>query len=164
MEIIVSALLKLISVLKLKLQRIREHYLVGRNGSIVPHWLQGSNKQLRPCYLQTAGNSFMGKFSGFVLFYLLQLCLDQFSCALPSAGCYHPSNEHWNGSCSAPHSASAPSQVVRLKLLLQLKMVCSEAESSRNGSGHTALPPQPCLQHGKVASSATTAVVWVRQS
>lgn len=36
MEITVSALLKLISVLKLNPQSIREHHLVGKNGSMVP--------------------------------------------------------------------------------------------------------------------------------
>nr|XP_026648726.1 protocadherin-23 [Zonotrichia albicollis] len=60
----------------------------------------------------------------------------------------------------------SPSQVPWLKLLLlllRLKMVCSEPASGRKGSGHPALPPQPCLQHGRVTPSAATAVAWVRQ-
>lgn len=100
MEIIVSALLKLISVLKLNPQRIREHHLVGRNGSMVPTgWKAVTNSWDHAVFKQqeiTSWKIFQ------VLFYLLQPCLEQFSRALPSAGCYRPSNERWDGSCSAP--------------------------------------------------------------
>lgn len=100
MEIIVSALLKLIFVLKLNPQRIREHHLVGRNGSMVPTgWKAETSSWDHAVFKQkeiTSWKIFQ------VLFYLLQLCLEQFSHALPSAGCYRPSKERWNGSCSAP--------------------------------------------------------------
>lgn len=100
MEIIVLALPKLISVLKLNPQRMREHHLVGKNGSMVPAgWKAVTNCWDHAAFKQqeiTSWKNFQ------VLFYLLQLCLEQFSHALPSAGCYHPSNEHWKGFCSTP--------------------------------------------------------------
>jgi len=100
MEIIVPALLKLISVLKSKPTEDQGTPPGRQNWKRGACWLKGSNRQLRPSRLQTAQE--ITEWKDFFLFYLLQLCLEQFRHSLPSAGCYRPSDERWNGSCSAP--------------------------------------------------------------
>lgn len=93
-EIVVPALIKPICALKSKPTEDQGTPPARQKCKHGAHGLKGNNKQLTPHRPQTAQEITSWKDFSFCF---LQLCLEQFSHPLPSAGCYLPYDACWKG-------------------------------------------------------------------